>query len=230
MEMTNKNAVVLLSGGLDSLVSIADVKKKCDNILALTFDYGQKAFEKEYDSSSKIAKFYNIKHEVIKLDWLNKISGSTLNTKEEIPKLEKTDLNDIDKTKQSARSVWVPNRNALFVNIAACYCESLSYNYIVLGANKEEGATFKDNTQNFVDAINLSLKNSLNTKVELIAPLINMTKTEIVKYGIELGIPFEYIHSCYISSDKNCSKCESCIRLRRALEQNGRHDIIKMLF
>lgn len=227
----NNKSIILISGGLDSLVSIAIKAKELDIALALTFNYGQKAFQNELKASSDICKYYNIKHEVISLDWLKNISKSALNCEKELPLLNEKELNDKITTQKSANSVWVPNRNALFINIAACFAESFNYKYIIIGANKEEGATFKDNSTDFVQAINNSLKNSANSEIEVTAPLINYDKNEIVKLGLELNAPFNLIYSCYnAQGKKHCGKCESCLRLKRALKLNNRYDIISQLF
>jgi 7-cyano-7-deazaguanine synthase len=225
--MKNKS-IILLSGGLDSVVSLAIHKE--DVKLAILFDYGQKALNEEIKASKEIAKFYNIEHKIITLDWLKEISTSSLNTNEEIPELTKDSLNDKTITESSAKSVWVPNRNALFINIAACFCDANNYNSIIIGANKEEGETFKDNSSQFIEAINESLKNSTNNNVKVLAPLINYTKEEIVKIAIEKEIPFNLLYSCYSNKEKHCGKCESCLRLKRALELNNRQDIISTIF
>ncbi len=224
------NAIVLLSGGLDSVISLAAIKEKCEKILALTFNYGQKSFKSEKKASGKIAEFYNVEHKIIDLPWLSKISTSSLNTNDEIPSVSYKDLDNTEAADKSAQSVWVPNRNGLFVNIAACFADAFNFEYIVIGANKEEGVTFKDNTIDFVNAVNNSFLFSVSKNVKLIAPLIDKTKTQIVKEGIELNAPFELIHSCYINGDKHCSNCESCKRLKRALEANNRFDIINKIF
>lgn len=224
------SAVLLLSGGLDSVVSLALLKNEYRDIIALTFNYGQKSFIAEKESSAKIAKYYNLKHEIVHLDWLSNISTSALNNDNDVPMLTKSDLNSIDVTLNSSKSVWVPNRNGLFVNIAACYAEALGHDSIIIGANKEEAATFKDNSIDFINAVNFSLKNSTNSLIEIVAPLVQLSKTEIIKKAIELKVPFEFIHSCYSSNEKHCGKCESCLRLLRALEENSALDIIKMIF
>lgn len=223
-------AIILLSGGLDSVVSLAITKESCNNIIALTFNYGQKSYLAEKRAAEKISQYYDIEHKVIDLDWLSVISTSSLTTKETIPYISKDNLDNKLIAQSTAKSVWVPNRNGLFVNIAACFAEAYNYDTIVIGANKEEGATFKDNTIEFINAINTSLKNSVNSQMELIAPLINMTKEEIVNIALKKNVPLELIHSCYISEEKHCGFCESCQRLKRALEQNGRTDIIKKIF
>ncbi len=223
-------SIILLSGGLDSVISIAECIKEYNISLAITFDYGQKSLHSEINSAKQISKFYSIEHKIINIDWLKEISSSALNTEKQIPIMNINELNNKIITEQTAKSVWVPNRNALFINIAACIAEAQNYNYIILGANKEEAATFKDNTQEFINAINNSLKNSTNKEIKVIAPLINLTKEEIVKKGIELQVPFKYIHSCYLGGNRNCGKCESCQRLKRALKLNNRNDIILELF
>lgn len=226
----NNSAIILLSGGLDSVVSLAVLKHKLDIELAITFNYGQKSALREIESSKKIAQYYNIKHEIINLDWLKKISTSSLTTNDNIPALTSDMLDNKSVTQESAKSVWVPNRNALFINIAACYAESMNISNIIIGANKEESNTFKDNSIDFISAINTSLENSTNNMPKVVAPLIDMNKEEIVKFAVEYKIPFEYIFSCYLNGQKQCGKCESCLRLKRALELNHACDIISNIF
>ena len=111
MLMSKENeGIILLSGGLDSLVALDYVQKQGISIkLALTFDYGQKAVKKEIETSENICKYYNISHKIISLDWLKEITKTALVCAKTIPT---ENLN----TKQSAEAVWVPNRNALFLN------------------------------------------------------------------------------------------------------------------
>lgn len=223
-------SIILLSGGLDSVVSLALIKEKCSNIIGLTFNYGQKSYFAEKKAAEQIAQYYKIEHKIIDLDWLSIISTSSLTTEDTIPYISKENLDNISIAQNTAKSVWVPNRNGLFVNIAACFAEAYNFDTIIIGANKEEGTTFKDNTIEFINALNNSLKNSVNSKVELIAPLINMTKEEIVSIAINKHVPLELIHSCYFSEEKHCGFCESCQRLKRALELNKRIDIIEKIF
>ncbi len=227
--MKNK-AIILLSGGLDSVVSLAVCRKNYSDFLAITFNYGQKAFIAEEKSSKLISSFYNIEHKVINLDWLADVSTSSLTKDVCVPEICISDLSSLKETKNSSKSVWVPNRNGLFINIAACYAETLGYDSIIIGANKEEAGTFKDNSLDFIKAINLSLKNSTNSNISVVAPLINSSKKDIIKKAIEYNIPFEHIHSCYVSNDKHCGKCESCSRLIRALIQNKANDILEKIF
>lgn len=224
------NAIILLSGGLDSVVSLACVKNNYDKIFALTFDYNQKSVKEEIKSSVNIAEFYGINHKIIKLDWLGNISTSALNNEIKIPTIKEDELKNREITKNTAKAVWVPNRNALFINIAGSFAEAGNYKDIIIGANKEEGETFIDNSINFIKAINESLKYSVNKEIEVKAPLIEMSKEEIVKKGIELNIPFNLIYSCYNGEGRHCSRCESCLRLKLALKKCKRIDIIESIF
>ena len=135
-------SVILLSGGLDSIVALGCCNKDYGIELALTFDYGQKSAKEEIWASEQISKYYNVKHKVIELNWLREITHTSLVSDNEIPT---ENLGTMD----SALQVWVPNRNGLFINIAASYADSFGYDYIIYGANKDEGETFSDNTEIF---------------------------------------------------------------------------------
>lgn len=215
--------IILLSGGLDSLVSLGLGIKEYGISLALTFDYGQKAATQEITTSKNICEYYKIQHKVIKLDWLKDVTHTALVSNKDLPE-------GIDNPEQSAKSVWVPNRNGLFLNIAGSFADGNNYDYIIIGANKEEGQTFPDNTQNFIDKINAEFEYSTQKHPKVIAPLINSDKNDIVKLALEHNIPLEYVRSCYADGEKHCGKCESCTRLKNALIANNDKHYIKELF
>ena len=185
-----KKAIILLSGGLDSLAVAAFPQNEYKIELALTFDYGQKSAKAEIDASAKICKYYNIEHKVIKLDWLKEITKTSLVSDEEIPT---SNLGTIE----SAASVWIPNRNGLFLNIAAAFADSFGYDFILFGANKDEGATFPDNTEKFRAEISRVFESSTLKQPKVIAPLINYTKNDIVKIAMDNDAPLELVRSCY---------------------------------
>ena len=215
--------IILLSGGLDSLVSLGIGLEKYGISLALTFDYGQKACQNEILASKKICDFYQIQHKVIKLDWLQNITKTALVGNVELPQ-------GLDNPESSAKAVWVPNRNGLFLNIAGSFADAQHYDYILIGANKEEGQTFPDNTQEFIDSVNKEFEFSTQKKPRVVAPLINLNKNDIVKLALENKIPLQYVKSCYTGADRHCGKCESCLRLKNALIANGDEYYIKELF
>lgn len=213
--------IILLSGGLDSLVSLGLGIEKYGIKLALTFDYGQKSAKDEIEASRKICEFYGIEHKVIKLDWLQDITHTALVSDDELP---------LTMDENSAKSVWVPNRNGLFLNIAGSFADGEDYDYIMIGANKEEAGTFSDNTQEFIDRVNAEFEFSTQKKPKVVAPLINFDKNDIVKLAFENNIPLELVKSCYAGGEKHCGKCESCKRLRNALIANNDTHYIKELF
>lgn len=218
-------SIILLSGGLDSLVSLGLKKDELNIDLAITFDYGQKSVAKEVLASKTICDYYKISHKIIKLDWLKEITQTSLVSDEKIPT-----QNDLTMDEKSAKSVWVPNRNGLFLNIAGCFADSYGYNYILIGANKEEGQTFPDNTQEFVDAVNNSFNYSTLNSAKVVAPLINYDKNDIVMLGMTKGVPLELVMSCYQDDKGHCGICESCLRLKRALIENHAQKYIDILF
>lgn len=215
--------IILLSGGLDSLVSLGLGIEKYGISLALTFDYGQKALEQEIMTSKNICDYYKIEHKVIKLDWLKNVTHTALVEDKELPE-------GIDNPEDSAKSVWVPNRNGLFLNIAGSFADGNDYDYIIIGANKEEGQTFPDNTQEFIDRVNAEFEFSTQKHPKVVAPLINYDKNDIVEQAIEHKIPLEFVRSCYSNGEKHCGKCESCTRLKNALIANNDTHYIKELF
>ena len=219
----NKKSIILLSGGLDSLVCLGAVKEEYNITLALTFDYGQKSAKQEIDASKKLAKYYNIAHEVIELPFLEAITKTALVDDKDIPENELY-------TEYSAKAVWVPNRNGLFLNIAASYADTYNFTHIIFGANKEEGVTFPDNTKEFADLLTNCFKYSTLCNPKVVAPLISMDKNDIVKLALEKQMPLEFTRSCYNKSKKNCGKCESCKHLKEALIANGDTKYIKVLF
>ena len=223
MNNAKNKSIILMSGGLDSLAVLGLCKDSYNIDLALTFDYGQKSALKEIESSKKICEYYNIKHKIIQLNWLKDITQTSLVSDNEIP-------SDNFGTDTSAQKVWVPNRNSLFLNIAAAFADSYNYTYILFGANKDEGETFPDNTEAFRTEISKLFEYSTMVKPRVIAPLINHTKDDIVKDAIEHNIPLEYVRSCYRDGVKHCGKCESCNNLKQALIHNNAHKYIELLF
>lgn len=216
-------SVILLSGGLDSLVALGVCRDEYDIQLALTFDYGQKSVFYEIESSKEICDYYKIKHEIIKLDWLKNITQTSLVSSDVIP-------TDNLGTTESAKNVWVPNRNGLFLNIAASFADSFGYKNIIFGANKDEGATFSDNTEIFREKITETFKYSTLQNPKVVAPLINYTKDDIVRVAIDKHVPLEYVRSCYNSGEKHCGECESCKHLKNALINNCAYNYIDILF
>lgn len=206
-------AITILSGGLDSTVSTAIARKKHKIVLALTFDYGQRAAKREIEAARSLCKIWKIKHEVIKLPWLAKITNTALVNKTKLlPRFSTQALKHQSTQALSVKTVWVPNRNALFINIAASYAERLDARAIIVGFNKEEASTFPDNGEKFVHYINQTLKFSTLLHPKVVSYVQKMTKVEIMRLAFKKSIPIEYCWPCYRGGKQLCMKCESCIR------------------
>lgn len=221
-----KKAVVLFSGGVDSTACLYWAKKNYDGVIMLTINYGSN----EEKVTNKVAEFFskelNIPLKIIHLDFLeefSKLRGTTL-VGGEIPKVTAKDLENIEKAQETAKSVWVPARNVVLISVAASLLDALGGGDIIVGFNAEEGATFPDNTPEFVEKMNEMLKYGTLSDVKVVAPLINLDKRDIAKLLKELNAKYEYSNSCYIprgftedGKPIHCGECESCVRRHRGL-------------
>jgi len=200
-------SIILLSSGLDSLVSAAIACERTAPVFALTFDYCQRAAKMEIFYSRKICQFLGVRHKAVRLPFFRDFCGRAL----------------IGKGKRSAADrflkvadVWVPNRNALFINIAAAYAEQFKADLIITGFNREEAAEFPDNSTAFVHAVNRSLLYSALRRVKVVSYVQRFSKKEIYRLGLKHAAPLKYVYSCYLGGKEMCGKCASCKRLLRA--------------
>jgi 7-cyano-7-deazaguanine synthase len=202
--------VAILSGGLDSTVSLAAALRKMDVVLALTFDYGQRAAKRERAAASKVARHYKVPHRVIAIPWLAGLTTTALvNRRARLPVHEMSE--------RSAKAVWVPNRNGVFIEIAAAHAESLGADRLITGFNKEEAVTFPDNSPAYVGAINFALSYSTANGVRVVSFTGALDKKGIVALGRRLDAPLKFIWPCYEGGRRWCGECESCLRSLRAL-------------
>jgi len=206
-------SVALLSGGLDSTVAFALRAKSV--AVALTFDYGQRAARREIEAAGAIAKFYGVSHRVRPLPLLSELTSTSLvNRAKPIPS---PDLDDRKATAASAKAVWVPNRNGVMIHLAAAEAEAIGAGEVIVGFNKEEGATFPDNTAAYVRAATKALWYSTANHVRVASPTGSWDKRRIVREGRRAGAPLHLIWPCYEGGADWCRRCESCRRSLRAL-------------
>lgn len=209
-------AVVLLSGGLDSTVSLALSRGRTTIETAIFFDYKQHASIKEREAASRIAEHYETGFEIIELPWLGEVSSSSLIAgKGEPPHLSLESSGDAEQA--SARAVWVENRNTIFLGIAAAVAAERDCRLVIAGFNAEEARDFPDNSEIFIDSMNKVLELGVSKPVRIVSPTIAMGKREIASEGLRLDIPWNMIWSCYRDEEMMCGDCESCIRLLRAV-------------
>ncbi len=214
-----ETSLVLLSGGLDSLVNFKKAFDSTEVKLILTMDYGQISAVREIEAASLIAKKYSVEHRAIELDWFADLGFGLKG--DNIPDYDPTKLDQLDYAKQTAHAVWVPNRNGILINIAASYADAMNINLIIVGFNKEEAATFSDNTSEYIIKTNEALRYSTQSKTRVHSYTLFLNKAEIVEYGRKIDAPFEFLWSCYHGGNEMCGECESCRRLKRALHENA---------
>lgn len=213
----NKRSVVLLSGGLDSTVNLYEARRQSEVVLALTFDYGQRAAPRERDRAAQIAAHAGVPHRVVELPWFAEFTCTSLVDRAlTVPVKSSVSIDDLEVSHQTAKAVWVPNRNGILLNIAAGFAEGLGADWIVPGFNLEEAATFPDNSAAFLDALTASFGFSTANRVQAVCFTTALNKTEIVCRGRELGAPFELMWPCYFAGSEPCGECESCQRFKRA--------------
>jgi 7-cyano-7-deazaguanine synthase len=207
------SAIVLLSGGLDSTVALALTLQAQPVALALTIDYGQKAVDREITAARAIATHYQVPHQVVALPWMADLMPARLSQQAQ----DWTQADQAEAQFYAAESVWVPNRNALFLSIAASYAEAKGAQTVVFGANAEEGEAFPDNTPAFRDAMTQALAYATLNHVVVSTPVGAWTKPQMVAWAKDHQVPLELVWSCYGSGQTQCGLCPSCIRLQAAL-------------
>lgn len=226
-------AVCVLSGGLDSVVCMAIAKSEGLELYSITFDYGQRAVEKEIIASKKVSELFGAIHKVVELPFIKDFSSSALTKKGvEVPTIKDSELDNLEKATETMEKVWVPARNMILFSISSGFAEFVDANYIYTGLNEEEGATFPDNTEEFLNRFNSALEYGTLNTVKMKSPLYKYTKKEIVKMGKELeeklNIEFlKYSYSCYYDNKTDflhCGTCESCMRRKRAFKEAGIED------
>ena len=203
-----ENAIILCSGGLDSVVTAHYVKKRLRyvKIIILFFNYGQRNLEAERKFAKKCANNLKTKFKEIKLVELAKISTSMLNSNKKVKEITKKDLKN---TKKESSKWYVPFRNGIFLSYAIAMSEAYFIKYkkkfdIFIGFKNDGRESYPDSTKEFIEKINLL------QKTRVIAPLIKMDKEDIVLLGKKLGIDFKNTFSCYSLNKIHCGMCLAC--------------------
>jgi len=208
-----KRAVVLLSGGLDSATTLAICRHDGFDPYALSFDYGQR-HKLELNAAKRVAtKLGAREHQIAQID-LRVFGGSALTDEIAVPKNRET------KSASDIPITYVPARNTIFLSYALAWCEVLGAADIFIGANAIDYSGYPDCRPEFISAFerlaNVATKAGVEgTEFRIHAPLLSMSKSDIIRKGIELGVDYSLTHSCYDPSSDGvaCGECDSC-RLR----------------
>jgi 7-cyano-7-deazaguanine synthase len=213
--------VVLFSGGLDSTTALFWAIEKYETVQALTFDYGQR-HRIEITMSQSLTRKIGIPHRILKVD-LAQIGGSALTD------LRRPVPGYAEAFEPGPPLTYVPFRNGIFISLAAAWAEVEGIQDIVCGFNVIDSPDYPDTRQEFVEAmekaINLGTKASSSPKkFRILAPFVNMKKSEIIRQGLSFGADFSYSVSCYSGQEVPCEKCSSCVLRRKAWEEVGQED------
>ena len=213
-----KQAVVLLSGGLDSTTCLYEAISSCSEVIAISFDYGQK-HKLELERASFICEKNKVCHLIQRIDTsiYEKANSSLTNSNLKVPKNSLT-TNEIPNT-------YVPARNILFLSFALSVAESYSYDFIYIGVNALDYSGYPDCRPEFINhfqsVINIGTKKGIeNNPIQIKTPLLNLTKKEIIQKAIKLNVPIKLTISCYEPiQDKACGECDACLLRKKGFKE-----------
>ena len=208
-------AVVLVSGGLDSTTCLAIAREQDFDLYALTINYGQR-HDHELNSAKMVVDFFSIQdHSIIDID-LRQFGGSALTDQIDVPKnRDPSEMVDIPAT-------YVPARNTVFLSLALAWAETLGSSDIFIGVNALDYSGYPDCRPEYISSFERTAKlatkaGATGSKFKVHTPLINMTKSDIIKTGIKLGVDYSLTSSCYDPNENGdpCGNCDSCyLRLK----------------
>ena len=224
-----KKAVVLLSGGIDSTTTLAIAQKMGFTTYALSFRYGQR-HEVELEAALRIAQHFNIaEHLILDID-LRLIGGSALTGNIDVPKSR-----SVEQMGKDIPVTYVPARNTIFLSYALAWAEVIGSFDIFIGVNALDYSGYPDCRKEYIAAYekmaNLATKAGVegHQKLTIHTPLIEMSKADIIRKGIELGVDYSLTHSCYDPSAAGlaCGECDSCLLRLKGFQEAGISDSIK---
>ncbi|MCS7097747.1 MAG: 7-cyano-7-deazaguanine synthase QueC [Candidatus Methanomethyliaceae archaeon] len=208
-----KRAIVIFSGGPDSTTLLYLTMRRGYEVHPITFNYGQLA-KKELEAAERISNLLGLKLKIIDLNSLRELFlGITSLVDERIPI-----------TEGFSKQLIVPFRNGIMLSIAIAYAQSMGAKYVFYGAQGSDVPFYPDCRPKFIKAFQRSARLGTDDKLIIRAPLIKMRKSEVIRLGSKLGVPFELTWSCYRNGERHCGICESCINRKRAFMEAGIRD------
>ncbi len=216
------SAIVLVSGGMDSCVSVAIAAVENESLALLHISYGQRTEVRERKAFNDIADFYGVKDRLdVSIEYLAKIGGSSLTD-------ASMDVTEADLGSKEIPTSYVPFRNANMLAIATSWAEVIGATSIYIGAVAEDSSGYPDCRPEFYSAFQHTINTGTKpvTNIEIRTPIIDLTKAEIVRKGVELRAPLQLTWSCYRSEDLACGTCDSCALRLRGFELAGVTDPI----
>ncbi len=206
--MAKKKAICILSGGMDSTLASYIAKNDGYDIIAVHFNYGQRTQEKELQAFNNICEDLKIKEKYeIDIPFFTQIGANALTDKSiDVP---------TSGVEDGVPITYVPFRNGIFLSITAAIAEKENASAMYIGVVQEDSSGYPDCTDEFIDSIKKAINTGTKktTNIDIITPLVHMTKSQIVEKSIELDVPLEHTWSCYQEENEACGVCDSC-RLR----------------
>ena len=215
-------AIVLVSGGMDSCVTAAIAAKENDELAFLHISYGQRTEARERRAFNEIAYHYGVKDRLdVSIEYLARIGGSSLTD-------ASMEVAEGDIESKEIPTSYVPFRNANMLAIATSWAEVIGATGIYIGAVAEDSSGYPDCRTEFYEAFQKTIDTGTKpeTRISVRTPIIELSKAEIVRKGIELGAPLHLTWSCYRSEDLACGTCDSCALRLRGFERAGVEDPI----
>jgi 7-cyano-7-deazaguanine synthase len=219
---TKKTAVIALSGGLDSCVTAAIANLDYE-LCAFHANYGQRTLKREEKAFNDIVNYYGIKKNlIVDFSHFSEIGGSSLTD-------SNIEVSRADLTNKAIPSSYVPFRNANILSACVSWAEVLNAEAVFIGAVYEDSSGYPDCKPEFFSAFEkmTSLGTKPGTNIKIITPVINYSKEQIVKKGVELYAPFHLTWSCYKNEDIACGVCDSCALRLRGFQMAGIEDPIE---
>lgn len=218
LRATEKRALVVCSGGLDSTTVARWAQVQGYEITLLHFLYGCRAQDREIEAVRNVASYLKCDYRLEDLSWLGRLGGSSL-TDEALPIA-------VRETGAEFAHEWVPARNLVFSGLAASLCDRFAYDTIMMGLNLEEGGAYPDNTVEFYEALDHVCDIGTMNRPKILSPLGNLVKHEIVRLALDIGAPIHLSWSCYYGRTHHCGQCGPCYMRQTAFKMLGERDPI----
>jgi 7-cyano-7-deazaguanine synthase len=217
-----KKAVVLVSGGMDSLVTACIAKEENEQVFFLHVNYGQRTIKKELESFERICEYLKPTEKmIIELDFFKNFKGNSLTD-------NSVEVRKHDDNKELPNS-YVPYRNGIFLSIAVGFAEVMNASRVYIGAVEVDGSEYPDCTNSFFQAMETAISKGTarDFYIKVCTPLISLKKSQIITLGTKYNAPFDLTWSCYKNEDKPCGECDSCYYRAKAFADAGIKDPIQ---